>query len=356
MGARGALAALLLLAVRMYLGAFVLGLFVYYAVRPVDRRTTKVVESPGLAATATLLLVALPLLALIGYLASRLVVEMGTLSTDQFKTLVQPYVDVSTLAQNPRELVSMLRSREALQVGSTTFAILSSVLIQSFIALTFVFFLLRDDYRLADWFRSEIGGQNSAVYAYFSAVDRDLEAVYLGNTLTALAIGLLAVVTYNGYNLVAPAGLSIPFPTALALLTGVASFVPIVVGKLVYVPVSGYLSWLAIQGEGSLMYPVGLFVVSLVILDVIPQTFVQPYVAGRTIHVGLTVFAYILGPSLFGWYGLFLGPLLMVLMVQFVRIVFTELIHHKHVTPRVNAAEGLGSDPKQSSAGAFTEE
>ena len=38
------------------------------------------------------------------------------------------------------------------------------------------------------------------------------------------------------------------------------------------------------------------------------------------------MFAFILGPALFGWYGLFLGPLLLVLIAHFVRLVLPELL------------------------------
>jgi hypothetical protein len=38
------------------------------------------------------------------------------------------------------------------------------------------------------------------------------------------------------------------------------------------------------------------------------------------------MFAYIFGPLLFGWYGLFLGPLLLVLITDFGRVVVHELV------------------------------
>ena len=350
------LAGILYLAVQRFLGAFVFGLFVYYAVRPINRRTRRLTDSSGLAATSSLLLVALPLVALIGYVVVQLVLELDLASIQQYRSLVQPYVDLSSLFSDPRQLLSRLRERNAIQIGTAAFAVLSTVLIDLFIVLAFVFFLMRDDHRLAGWFQSAVGGERSVAYAYFSAVDRDLESVYLGNTMMALSVALLSVFTYNAFNIVAPAGLTIPFPTALALLTGVASLVPLVVGKLVYVPVGAYLVWVASQGEASYVFPVGFIVFSFLFLDLFPQTFVQPYLAGQSIHVGLTVFAYILGTTLFGWYGLFLGPLLMVLMVQFVRIVFTELVHDTRITPRVTDAESLGSSPRTDTVGSSSDE
>ncbi|ODR80520.1 hypothetical protein BG842_03425 [Haladaptatus sp. W1] len=42
-------------------------------------------------------------------------------------------------------------------------------------------------------------------------------------------------------------------------------------------------------------------------------------------YLSLVMFAYLLGPSLFGWYGIFLGPLLMVIVVQFLQVVVPQL-------------------------------
>jgi len=45
------------------------------------------------------------------------------------------------------------------------------------------------------------------------------------------------------------------------------------------------------------------------------------------------MFAYILGPLLFGWYGLFLGPVVLVLGVHFARLVLPELLHSERLQP-----------------------
>jgi hypothetical protein len=52
------------------------------------------------------------------------------------------------------------------------------------------------------------------------------------------------------------------------------------------------------------------------------------------------LFAYILGPVVFGWYGLFLGPLLLVLVVHLARIVLPELVRGESPTP-----DAVGVDP-----------
>jgi predicted PurR-regulated permease PerM len=46
----------------------------------------------------------------------------------------------------------------------------------------------------------------------------------------------------------------------------------------------------------------------------------------------------------FGWSGLFLGPLVLVLIVQTTRVVLPELLAGHNLTPSA-AAASLGSDP-----------
>ena len=96
--------------------------------------------------------------------------------------------------------------------------------------------------------------------------------------------------------------------------------------------------------------PTVFFIISFIFLDIIPQTVIQPYLAGRKIHVGLMLFVYIAGPTVFGWYGLFLGPFLLVVVIQVVRIVFPEMIRGERLTPTVTTGEAIGSDPDTSPA------
>jgi hypothetical protein len=89
----------------------------------------------------------------------------------------------------------------------------------------------------------------------------------------------------------------------------------------------------AMNGEG--WWFVALFGgVAFVIVDTIPDIVVRPYVSGGSLHVGALMFAYILGPLLFGWYGIFLGPMLLVVVVHFARIVAPELISGTPVKPK----------------------
>ena len=339
-------------AVFSYIGTAVLGLFIYYAVRPPYRRIHDVVDHRGLAAGLTMLVVALPALAVVGWTALEALQELGP-ALANYEELLQPHVDVAALTDNPwRTVVDHLQNpqsgtlNQAISAAIASLQVAATGLTHVFIAIAAAFYLLRDQHRLASWFESDIGEPGTAAYAYVASVDRDLQTIYFGNVLLVALVAVLALVTYHGYNLVAPTALSIPFPTALALATGLASMVPLVVGKVVYVPLTAYLAWVAaVTPDASLAYPVVLFGVCLLFLDLIPMTFLLPQVAGRETHVGLVMFGYIIGTLLFGWYGIFLGPLVVVLALQAARIVLSELLHGDDVTPNVRAADSIGSDP-----------
>jgi predicted PurR-regulated permease PerM len=113
--------------------------------------------------------------------------------------------------------------------------------------------------------------------------------------------------------------------------------------KIVYVPLVLYLGGrAALEGRGF-GFVVTVTVVSIVIVDLIPDLILRPYVSGRGLHTGTVMFAYILGPVLFGWYGLFLGPLILVLVFHFARLVLPELLAGKRLEAGAidpGAAEG----------------
>ncbi|MDS0292668.1 AI-2E family transporter [Halogeometricum luteum] len=343
-----------------FVGTFVLGLFVYYGARPVNRRIQRVVGSRGLSATVTLLFIVVPTLALLGYAGFVALRELtATLDSGTVTLLLNRLPgDQQTLAgvarnfpQFVQQLGDMSQFRQALQTAAGALGTLTTGLLHLTLALAFAFFLYRDGHRLQAWYRKTVGGRDTAAYSYLAGVDADLEVVYFGNVLTVLAVTLGSMAVYNGYNVLAPSAVELPFPTLLAVLTGLATFVPLVVGKLVYVPATALLAWRAVQADGSLLvYPAGFLVVVFLLLDILPQSVVRPYISGQTMHEGAVLFAYILGTALFGWYGLFLGPLLLVIVVQFANFVLEDLLWGRPFSPLPTDTTGLGTDPRGAKA------
>jgi len=88
-------------------------------------------------------------------------------------------------------------------------------------------------------------------------------------------------------------------------------------------------------------------VVYFLVLDIIPQSLIQPYISGRQLNPMILLFAYILGPILFGWYGFFLMPIVFVLMLEAARIILPELLHGDPIEPEPGLAEETGASPEE---------
>ena len=351
-----------------YVGTFVLGLFIYYITRPIHRRIAKRIPTSTLAAAVSLTVLALPLLLLLGYTLYVGVFQLAAFAESQDLTVVtnalQPYIgtlgttsggqatSLSTIMANPQGFVDQVSGSGATDtiqraLGSVVgyLSVLGNVLIQLFVVLALAFYLLRDDHRLAGWFRDELAGGGTPIHYYFTTVDRDLKTIFFGNILNAFAVAILGSISYVVLNLFAPEGIVIPSPVLVGLLVGVGSLVPVVGMKIVYVPVALLLAIEAfLVGPALLWFPLVFAVVSLLVVDTIPDLVLRPYVSGRDMHTGAVMIAYIVGPLLFGWYGLFLGPLLLVAMIHFARILLPELARGEPLTARSSADSPI--DPR----------
>ncbi|WP_254545180.1 AI-2E family transporter [Halomarina pelagica] len=330
-----ALTAAVLFVLYSFVGTFVFGVFIYYATRPVYARLKRRVYPPSLAAFAALFVLALPALLLFAYtvaiglqeyqrIARRERINLGPLDP-----LIRPYVDVSRIVRDPQYILGDPTLRDVAQrafneaLGYVGF--IGNLLLHLFVMLAIAFYLLRDDGRLSRWFFGRFGDDGGILRDYWAAVDTDLSNVFFGNILNALLTGVIGALSYTFLNELVP-GTPIPYPALLGLLTGVASLIPVVGMKLVYLPLTGYLLVQQYAAGEHLWFVAVFFAVSFVVVDSVPDFVLRPYVSGRNLHVGMVMFAYIFGPLLFGWYGIFLGPVILVLVYHFARIVLPELL------------------------------
>ncbi|MBP1988106.1 AI-2E family transporter [Halolamina salifodinae] len=343
-----ALAAALVFVAYSFVGTLVFGLFIYYATRPIYRQLRRALDSPSLAAAVSLVALVLPALALISYALTIVLQEIDRYATDTPIDLgwfgidpddVEGIADPESLLQNGLE--GMLSSSNIGDVISSlesvfgTVAVLGIAAIHLFVMLALAFYLLREDHRLSRWFFYRFGDERGIVESFFGAVDRDFNSIFFGNILNAVLTGTIGVITYSILNVFAPAGASIPTPALVGLLAGIASLIPVVGMKLVYVPVAIALliqSFLA-GIPGGFAFVIAFAVISFVVVDTIPDLVLRPYVSGRSLHVGALMLAYTLGPLLFGWYGIFLMPMVLVCVVHFAKIVLPELLSGSPIEP-----------------------
>jgi predicted PurR-regulated permease PerM len=293
------LAGILAVVIITFLGTFVLGLFLYYAARPIYVRLRRRVRPASLAAAIALFVLILPVILLFWYtvaLGIRQLLSIGTLDLSAYETLLAPYLDstglitelrtlVQSLAANPEQLLTggQLQgiAMELLATLSTYLGVVLTGLLHLFVALALAFYLLRDGDRLVEWVHGHF--PNETLVTYGRTVDADLKTVFFGNILNALLTGTVAAIVFSLLGVLAPPSVPVPVPILLGLLAGAGSLVPVVGMKIVYVPVTLYLTGLAALSDPRLFwFPLVFFAVTFVIIDTIPDLVLRPYPDGTS--------------------------------------------------------------------------
>jgi predicted PurR-regulated permease PerM len=331
-----------------FVGTLVFGIFIYYATRPIYRRLRRVIRPASLAAAVSLFTLTLPALLLVAYALSVALNELlRYTNSDVFEVARLNLAGRMPLGRiaDPASLLALdfdqyltagaLRSLLS-SVGSAidTVAFLGVGAVHLFVMFALAFYLLRDGDRLSRWTLARFGDDRGMLETFGRAVDRDFDAIFFGNILNAVLTGTIGVLVYSILNVYAPPSVRIPAAALLGLLAGVASLIPVVGMKLVYVPMALYLAAIGAVTDPSSLWFVAVFAgVSLVVVDTIPDLVIRPYVSGRSLHVGSLMIAYTLGPLLFGWYGIFLAPIVLVLVVHFTRLVMPELVSAESIRP-----------------------
>ena len=211
-------------------------------------------------------------------------------------------------------------------------SLVTGLLLNLLIVAIVTYYLLIDGALFREWLLRF--DEDDIVRTYFEAADEELEAVLFGNLLNVIVISLIAIVVFGGYNAVAPTAAAVPYPALAGALTGIASLIPVVGMKIVYVPLAGFAAVPIALGAdpGLLAYVAGFVVLAVVVVDTIPDLVLRPYFSGKRTHVGLLMLAYIFGPVVFGFYGLFFAPIVLVLGLTFADTALPRL---------------LGADPKR---------
>ncbi|MCU4740355.1 AI-2E family transporter [Halobacteria archaeon AArc-m2/3/4] len=337
------IAGVLLYILYTFIGTFVFGLFLYYATRPVYQRLVKRLGSRALAAVVSLITLAIPFMLLLAYTAAVAVQELSAaVGEDGFETLeeaLEPYLDISELVSDPEQLLTSPASTDIVNTlldnAPAYIGFFGTGALHVFVMLALAYYLLKDDHLLARWFLQTFGDDEAVLESYCTEIDRDFQNVFFGNILNAFITAIVGAFVFSVLNVWAPPAVAVPYAVLVGVLCGAASLIPVVGMKLVYVPVAIYLFVRAFMMAPTelVWFPLVFLVVAFVLVDFIPDMIIRPYVSGRDLHLGSIMLAYILGPLLFGWYGIFLGPMLLIVTVHFVREVLPVLVSETPIRP-----------------------
>jgi predicted PurR-regulated permease PerM len=322
-----------------FIAALTVSIFLYYSTRKYYKGLRKLRLPARLRAVIVLASLAIPLVLLVSYTLVLLVIEARRF-IDQY-----PVIDVASTEVGwiggvetfPELTVQGIY--EAYQTGqldvfidfaTENAAVLTDVVsgffLNLFIVIVVTYYLLVDGSRIRQWLLRF--DDASIIREYLEAVDEELEAVLFGNLLNVIAVSLIAIAVFQGYNTFVPTVAEVPYPTLAGALTGVASLVPVVGMKIVYVPLAGFSAVPILLGpdQSALVYVVGFLVLAVVVVDTIPDLLLRPILSGKRTHVGLLMLAYTLGPVVLGFYGLFFAPIVLVIGLTFADTALPALL------------------------------
>lgn len=316
---------------------------------PVNERLVPIVRSRAIAAAITcvivVLIVVLPLVVVsvtvtrtsIGFLRARGIESIDDVQSiglwlshevDVLSAWIQDRTgfdasaikDVNVTEIAPRVVGYLTQQTQSLIGGVAGF------LFNVTVVLFTLFFFLRDRDAVLASVRSSLPLSDGAATAVFRRVETVIRASILGTGAVAVAQGILSFVSFWALGTGAPA--------LLAFVTAFMSFIPFVGAAGVWVPVTIYLAATGSPGKALILALYGTFVISLA------DNVIRPVVIGDAtrLHTLLTFFSILGGLQVFGFLGVFMGPVVLAVALAIFEIFRRELLES---TGRLKMPDGL---------------
>jgi predicted PurR-regulated permease PerM len=180
-----------------------------------------------------------------------------------------------------------------------------------------IFFFFRDGARYARYLIQLLPLESHHQELVVSTFSKTVSAVMRGMFVTALVQGMLAGVGF------AVAGL--PVPILLGLLTFVTSFIPFLGAASVWIPASVWL-----LADSQILWGIGLALYGALIISG-SDNIIKPLLIGEgtKLPVFLLFFTILGGLKLYGFLGIFLGPIILSLGMAFLAIYRTVYLEKR---------------------------
>lgn len=230
--------------------------------------------------------------------------------------------NVDLLSVNTLKDLSGLGQR----LASALIASGSSLMINSILMIFTLFYMLYQREALESAIRELLPFSNKNKQIVISESKRIIVANAIAIPVLAIIQGLFA---YIGYLI-----LGVPSALFYGVLTAFATVIPIVGTMIVWVPIA---IWFATTGHwvmAIVMALYGLLIIGGV--DNVARFILQKKLAD--IHPLITVFGVIFGMSIFGFWGVIFGPLLISLLILFLNMYRHDYVHGSKAQPRVTEA------------------
>jgi len=320
-----------------FVDVLVYAVFLYYITKPIKNRLDNRIKSTDLAITVSLIVLVLPVISIALYSLSVASHELNQLLS------ANAFILNEHINNEVRELEEIYLNLEDLDLlvfmGEGGMAVydnlilplfqIADILFKLFLTFTLTFYFLKHGHGIKNFLTETLNPWGDETFTRFiESVDSSLQKIFFGNILTIMVTSLIGVIAFHLLNTIANPGLQIPYPLLLGILCGLGTLVPAVGIKIIWVPLFAYLGAEAYLNDILFHeWPyllVFLFTVN-VFVDFTPDLLLRPLVSGKDMHKGSLMLAYIFGPAVFGFTGLFLGPIVLILIINFAKIIVPEI-------------------------------
>jgi len=249
--------------------------------------------------------------------------ESGTAALRAIVSTQGDKIEPTTILTTPAKLFELARQygARAWSALDALVGVTAKVIVGLFVFLLGAYSMLVDGEEAYRWARRHAPMRAADFDRFAAAFHETGRGLFIGIALTGLVQSVVATITYLA--------LGVPSALVLGLLTFFGSLIPSVGTGLVWVPVAAGLALSGRTGAAMAMVAVGLGVIS-VIDNVVRPTFAR---MGRLDLPGFVVLVSMFGAlALIGAWGLVLGPLVVRLFVEALRIAREERLTGAHTT------------------------
>src|SRR5690348_15115987 len=314
---------LFLYMVRTVIIATILGVVVAVYLRPAYLRLLKAIPNKTTAATLTLLLVIVPLIALLVY--SYLEIADVAAYVDTHRQDIAAKIDAALhrlpfmQSANTGETVErwvVIASNYGTSIPNVIRSTIGTFAIAATIFVFTAFYFMIDTERIAAYLRSKVAPRYTELVG---ALEENVRGVLYGAIYSTFLTQAIKSVIILVMNLI----FHVPLAGVLAMLSFIIGFFPIVGSWSVYLPVA---AWLAIfrdaPGQAVIMLLVGFFVNTIYI-----STFLRPKIAAersKVLNFYWMLVGLVTGVYTFGLVGILLGPIVIGLLKAILDTITTS--------------------------------
>jgi predicted PurR-regulated permease PerM len=203
-----------------------------------------------------------------------------------------------------------------LKQGTVVFRNVANIVFKAALMLVTLYYLFRDGERMLQAFKDLLPFPRRDVENFAKVTDDVLSATLYGNLLMGAIQGALGVFIFW----------ILGFSAHLlwGMVMGLAAFLPMVGTALVWVPATIFLFVSGLYLKGALLLAFSFLVISQI------DYFLRPlFISGKTqLHTLFLFFSILGGLTVFGFLGLFLGPVLIALCVSILEIYRLNYLGH----------------------------